>query len=317
MGEDAADQDCPTLVSFLIVELAAAVAKLADGRRRESAVGAAGIVEAPLARSRIVEAQGRNSIWPEGPSASSSTRLAFPFQTFRTWETPSQCFHVVELARGFASRSTWTFQLPSSKSKSCAPSCRGGGAGCCARAAGINREPTQRKRSILGNARRCFWFIIPGLLFHGCGGRWLRARMHFPVIWLPDGNRHHNREPCCPARVDYGLPVDGGRECHRRQVEPDLPLLARFRDAAVQSPAAADAGYFAQGVDGDAAEPGRGRADHAHGICRGAVTGGVQHFRAWAEPAAADRSGAGLGAWAYSVADGSAGAGLNRGMRAG
>src|SRR5580704_3463868 len=223
MGEDAADQDCPTLVSFLIVELAAAVAKLADGRRRESAVGAAGIVEAPLARSRIVEAQGRNSIWPEGPSASSSTRLAFPFQTFRTWETPSQCFHVVELARGFASRSTWTFQLPSSKSKSCAPSCRGGGAGCCARAAGINREPTQRKRSILGNARRCFWFIIPGLLFHGCGGRWLRARMHFPVIWLPDGNRHHNREPCCPARVDYGLPVDGGRECHRRQVEPDLP----------------------------------------------------------------------------------------------
>src|SRR5579863_1577284 len=64
---------------------------------------------------------------PEGPVTSSSRRFARPPQTLRTTDVPSYSTQVFEPLRGWVSLDTWVFQVPISKSKSCAPS-RGAGA---------------------------------------------------------------------------------------------------------------------------------------------------------------------------------------------
>src|ERR1044072_9456378 len=72
---------------------------------------------------------------PAGPSTSSSTRFAQPFQTLRTTVMPSYSTHVVEPVKGCTSRFKWVFQAPISKSHSCCPSCGSGlldGVFCCA-----------------------------------------------------------------------------------------------------------------------------------------------------------------------------------------
>jgi serine/threonine protein kinase len=61
------------------------------------------------------------SMRPAGPVTSSSTRLARPFQTFRTTVVPSYSTQVVEPVSGCSSRRKRVFQVPISKSKSCSP----------------------------------------------------------------------------------------------------------------------------------------------------------------------------------------------------
>src|SRR2546425_3285812 len=59
---------------------------------------------------------------PAGPSTTSSTRLARPFQTFLTTVAPWYSTHVVEPVKGRSRRLKWVFQVPKWKSKSCWPS---------------------------------------------------------------------------------------------------------------------------------------------------------------------------------------------------
>src|SRR6266849_6159744 len=59
---------------------------------------------------------------PAGPSTTSSTRLARPFQTFLTTVVPSYSTHVVEPVRGRSKRLKCVFHVPKWKSKSCWPS---------------------------------------------------------------------------------------------------------------------------------------------------------------------------------------------------
>src|SRR5215469_170489 len=63
-------------------------------------------------------------MWPAGPSTSSSTILARPFQTLRTMEVPSYSTQVLEPVNGCSRREMCVFHLPISKSKSCWPSRR-------------------------------------------------------------------------------------------------------------------------------------------------------------------------------------------------
>src|SRR5208282_441577 len=73
-------------------------------------------------------------MWPEGLSASNSSRFARPSQIARATTVPSNSIQVVEPVKGCTRRFRWIFQVPISKSKSCWPSrgveaCSAGGAG--------------------------------------------------------------------------------------------------------------------------------------------------------------------------------------------
>ncbi len=57
VGNDKADQDRPSVKGFLVIKFAATILERADGRRTHAAGRAAGKVETPLVRLRIVEPQ--------------------------------------------------------------------------------------------------------------------------------------------------------------------------------------------------------------------------------------------------------------------
>src|SRR5216683_6352127 len=79
-------------------------------------------------------------------------------------------------------------------------------------------------------------------------GEQKKARMHFAVIRLPDGNSSGGKKRGCVATASAGeVPAYSGAERHRRQMELDLPLLAGFRHAPVQRTAPANARDFPQG----------------------------------------------------------------------
>src|SRR6202161_2115429 len=92
-------------------------------------------------------------MWLVGPSTSSSTRLARPFQILRIVEVPSYSIQVVEPVRGCWRRFRCVCQMPISKSKSCWGS-----------------------RGVAGDA-----FDLDGLGFcwaRHCGGRTIGATAH-------------------------------------------------------------------------------------------------------------------------------------------
>jgi hypothetical protein len=60
IGDDEAHQDGPATEDLLIVKLAASVPELACGRGEgQGSAGAVGVIQSPLARLRIVKAQGQ------------------------------------------------------------------------------------------------------------------------------------------------------------------------------------------------------------------------------------------------------------------
>src|SRR5262249_39667799 len=62
-------------------------------------------------------------MWPVGLSTSNSSIWERPFQTLRVTEVPSKSTQVLEPVMGLTSRFRGIFHEPSSKSKSCCPSC--------------------------------------------------------------------------------------------------------------------------------------------------------------------------------------------------
>src|SRR6266849_8506098 len=95
-----------------------------------------------------------------------------------------------------------------------------------------------------------------------------KARMHFAVIRLPYGNSSCGKKRGCVATASADeVPAYSGAECHRWQMELDLPLLARFRHAPVQRAAPANARDFPQGPSRDAPQPGARGTDLSHCLC--------------------------------------------------
>src|SRR5713101_827823 len=99
-------------------------------------------------------------------------------------------------------------------------------------------------------------------------GEQKKARMHFAVIRLPDGNSSCGKKRGCVATTSAGeVPAYSGAERHRRQMELDLPLLAGFRHAPVQRTASANARDFAQGPGRDAPQSGARGTHLSHCLC--------------------------------------------------
>ena len=90
---DEADEDRAAVELLLGQELAAPIDEPSDGRRADAAAPDARGVEAPFPGRRVVQAQAQRLDPPGGPSTSSSTRFAAPFQMDRTSEVPRYCAH--------------------------------------------------------------------------------------------------------------------------------------------------------------------------------------------------------------------------------
>src|SRR4029453_10410225 len=152
---------------------------------------------------------------PAGPSASSSTRLARPFQTLRTTVVPSYSTQVVEPIRGWTRRFRWVFQVPISKSKSRCPSrtlAAAGTAGFAASGFWAARAESAGSAAARHEARR-------------------RRRLRETIIATPRLVR-----PSRVLRVNYAVsmairknaPAGTYRRSARRNPVTDCPLTAAF-----------------------------------------------------------------------------------------
>src|SRR5262249_53949212 len=193
-------------------------------------------------------------MWPADPSASSSTRLARPFQTLRTTVVPSYSTQVVEPVKGRWRRLRCVFQVPISKSKSCCPSRTLAGAeaaafaasGFCAANAGsadsaaarheTRRHPRQSPRLIMAtpsvSARPPF--PSPSRNLRGAGGH-------------PQDRPCRSLPPLGPPQSGDRLPLDRHVRGGGRQVEAHHRLLACPGGSPLRRPAASDDVHLPQG----------------------------------------------------------------------
>jgi len=94
------------------------------------------------------------------------------------------------------------------------------------------------------------------------------------------------------------VPAHCGVECHRRQVVPDLPLLAGRGAAAIQRAPPADARHLAQDAERDASQSGAWGPCHSHTRRRWRAPRSLRNIATWAIRAAADRSSSTMGSCA-------------------